>query len=117
MALCVTTEGEQHIRRVIEEYDWLNADLIYADLVSPSDRAFSDEASFWSTDEEMMKAKAVCTDLGASIYPDNPLGFGNQALLIVFPSNCPNNSLPILHSPSAIGSNRSWRPLFARMIH
>ena len=41
MALSVTSEGEQFIRRMLEEFDWLNIDLVYADLVSSFDRAFS----------------------------------------------------------------------------
>jgi hypothetical protein len=115
MALAVTSQGEAHVREAMCKFDWLNFDLRYIDLVGPQDVAFAAEPGIWSNLEERDRAKALCEDLGACIYPHNPLGFGSHGLLLVFPQNCPNNSLPILHSPSTSSANRLWRPLFPRI--
>jgi len=40
---------------------------------------------------------------------DEPRGYGNSGLLLVFSHRCPNNSIPILHE-----SNRRWEGLFRR---
>ena len=112
-----TVEGEEHVRQEIAKSDWLSFDLRHVDLVGPGDCAFPISDSFWANNEEQAKAKALCEDLGAHIYPNNPLGFGNQGLLLAFPVNCPNNSLPILHSPARADATREWLPLFPRAVH
>ncbi len=117
MALAVTPDGDQMIRDVIGAFDWLQFDLRYVDVVGPRDQAFSGALGIWSSQDEKEQAKALCQDLGSLIYPNNPLGFGDQGLLITFPVNCPNNTLPILHSPSRAEASRSWRPLFLRTVH
>ncbi len=117
MALAVTTDGDEMVRNVIGAFDWLQFDLRYVDVVGPREQAFSGDLGIWTSQDEKERAKALCQDLGALIYPNNPLGFGDQGLLISFPMNCPNNTLPILHSPSRAEASRSWRPLFLRTIH
>ncbi|WP_282030017.1 phosphoribosyltransferase-like protein [Paracoccus marcusii] len=64
------------------------------------------------------RAKALFTDLGVRIDKRRPLGYGNMGLLVIFPDNAPNNTLPILRSfskSSLLGSG--WRPLFERVSH
>lgn len=98
-------------------FNWLQFDLRYVEVIGPREQAFPADIGFWTNCEEKERAKALCMDFGASIYPHNPLGFGDQGLLVCFPVNCPNNALPILHSPSHDGASKSWRPLFARVTH
>ena len=117
IALTATPEGEQYVRSALTEIGWLDVDLRICELLAASNFAFSNEESFWRTSEEREEAKALCTDLGATIYHDAPLGFGNQGLLIVFPDTCPNNTLPVLHSYGQSGSAAKWTPLFPRLTN
>jgi hypothetical protein len=117
IALTATSEGKQHVRSALSNVGWLDVDLRICELLAASNFAFSDGGSIWSSAEEREEAKALCTDLGATIYHDAPLGFGNQGLLIVFPDTCPNNTLPILHSHGQSGGAAKWAPLFPRLTN
>lgn len=79
--------------------------------------AFPTSTRVWSTVAEEVRAKALVTDIGTTIYPTNPLGFGGLGLLLVLPTTVPNNTLPILHTPSRSGTNRGWQPLFPRIVN
>ncbi|WP_066114197.1 MULTISPECIES: phosphoribosyltransferase-like protein [Sphingomonadales] len=117
MAVVVTPEGDEMVREAMSAFNWLHFDLRYVNVVGPRDQAFTGELGIWTNQDEKERAKALCQDLGTLIYPHNPLGFGSQGLLVSFPVNCPNNTLPILHSPSHAEATRSWRPLFPRAVH
>lgn len=117
MALAVTPDGDEIVRDAMGVFDWLQFDLRYVDIVGPRQQVFPEGLGIWASQDEKERAKALCRDLGALIYPHNPFGFGDQGLLVCFPVNCPNNTLPILHSPSRAEASRSWRPLFPRAIH
>ena len=65
--------------------------------------------------DEFHAAKELCQRLGINVDKSRPLGYEEQGLLIVFSRNCPNNTLPILHS-SGRGEER-WKPLFERIKH
>jgi hypothetical protein len=117
LALAVTPDGDQMVRDAMGIFDWLQFDLRYVDLVGPQQQAFATELGMWASQDEKERAKALCRDLGSLIYPQNPFGFGDQGLLVSFPVNCPNNTLPILHSPSRADASQSWHPLFPRAIH
>ena len=39
-------------------------------------------------------------------------GYGEQGLLLTFPRNCPNNTLPILHGNRP--GEKGWRAIFPR---
>jgi AAA+ ATPase superfamily predicted ATPase len=117
MAIAVTPDGEEAVRVSMARFDWLQFDFRYVDILGPGQQAFSEGLGIWSSQDEKERAKALCRDVGAMIYPQNPLGFGDQGLLVSFPVNCPNNTLPLLHSPSRADASRSWRPLFPRAVH
>jgi hypothetical protein len=114
LVVAVTPDGDAAVRRQVSSVPWLDFDLRYAESIDDASVAFPESAHGWDSVDEMERARALCRDLGALIYPENPLGYGNQSLLVTFSTNCPNNSLPILHSP---GRSGTWRPLFPRAIH
>jgi hypothetical protein len=116
VALTATADGEQRVRRDLDQIDWLDIDLRVCELLSDESFAFKDENGIWKHSDDKDEAKALCNDIGARIYPNNPLGFGNQGLLIVFPDTCPNNTLPIFHSTNGESKNR-WIPLFPRLTN
>ncbi|MFT5984233.1 MAG: hypothetical protein ACI9RM_002695 [Ulvibacter sp.] len=112
--VCATVEGEDKVRQVLTELD-SNSDLIVCDNISQKHFAFGEHNDIWDNNNEMLAAKDLCMNLGAQIDKQRPLGYVNQGLLVVFSRNCPNNSLPILHSAGR-GSNQ-WKPLFERIKH
>ena len=77
--------------------------------------AFAEEPGIWPSEEDFQKAKALCKDLGARIYKKNPLGFGDMGLLVLYPTTCPNNTLPIIHGSSK--EPNPWVPLFPRPVN
>jgi hypothetical protein len=116
LALAATAEGEHKVLSEIKRIPWVDFNLRICDPLSDRDFAFGVNA-IWTDAGEHERAKALCTDLGVNIYRDNPLGYGGNGLLIVFPETCPNNSLPILHSSSYPGSGQKWLPLFPRLVN
>lgn len=82
------------------------------DLLTESDQCFSENSKIFTSEADREKAKEVALTYGKKIAKNVPLGYRDGQLLVVFPDNCPNNSLSILW---ATGTSRSpWTPLFAR---
>ena len=114
VAICATPKGEDMVRKKLSKLD-VNADLEIYETLGARHFAFSDGFSIWEDKAEMYVAKNLCQQLGVKIDRARPLGYAGEGLLVVFSRNCPNNTLPIIHSPSR-GSN-PWRPLFSRIKH
>lgn len=95
----------------------VDSDFRACEVVGDEHQAFPSDKTGWQSEEMWERAKALCNQIGASIYHRNPLGYGDMGLLIVFPTTVPNNSLPILHSHSKAGSKLVWAPLFHRITH
>lgn len=112
--LLATREAEQFIRRGFGKLAHSKIDFRAGELLADA-TAFVGERGIFDTVDEMEAAKSLTRDLGARIYKDNPLGYGDLGLLIVFPTTVPNNSLPILHSMSK-SSSKKWFPLFPRVV-
>jgi hypothetical protein len=115
VALFATTEGETQVRRLLSGFDGLRCDLRVCEHLTPQYFAFPNgdsELGFWASVDEREKARALCREIGSRTYKRDPLGFGGQGLLLVFPNTVPNNSLPILHSASR--GDVPWRPIFER---
>jgi hypothetical protein len=110
VVLMATMEADERIRSALSLPRGMDVDLRICELIRPEHYAFSLESRIWSGEEESAKARAFVSELGRQIYPDQPLGYGNLGLLVVFPETCPNNSLPILHATGSSG----WQPLFLR---
>ena len=107
-----TRDGEEYLRNQLEVIEYGGIDLYIGNTIQKPHYAFSDDSKLWEDELEMHKARELCDNNGAKIAKKTPLGYGDQGLLLVLPMNCPNNSLPILHSEGK-GVN-GWKPLFPR---
>ena len=114
VVLLASSKGEQRVRRTIKEFGF-PADLRVCELIEPRHFAFGNETKIWKDKAEAERAKALCLEAGTRVYKKQPLGFGDDGLLVVFPMTCPNNSLPILHSSSKTA--HKWTPLFERPVN
>jgi hypothetical protein len=83
--------------------------------LGPEVRAFHPDAGIFDTDADRDAAKDLMSAIGRSLGARPPLGFQDQGLLVVFESNCPNNSLPALWKNGEY-SGKPWFPLFERMV-
>jgi hypothetical protein len=118
VAILATKEADKKIRDALSKVEGVNVDFRACEVLEPPTvQVFDGLNGIWSTQDELERAKALCTDLGARVYPKDPLGFGDQALLVVFPTTVPNNSLPILHSHARMTSSKRWIPLFERVTN
>lgn len=77
-------------------------------------RAFHENANIFSSAADRVAAKDLMSAIGRSLKARPPLGFQNQGLLVVFESNCPNNTLPALWRAGDY-AGRPWLPLFERL--
>jgi hypothetical protein len=78
-------------------------------------RPFSAESGVFSTDKERHDAEEMTRSIGKALMPQNPLGYGGQALLTLFEFNCPNNVAPIFWRAGSV-SGTPWVPLFERLF-
>lgn len=74
-----------------------------------SDRCFHETSSIFPDLEDRERARALCTDRGASLEPKHPLGYDDTEAAVCFETRCPNNSLPVLWK-----SGPNWEALFPR---
>ncbi|MFA0505076.1 AAA family ATPase [Vibrio sp. 10N.222.54.B12] len=112
--LCGTPEGEEHVRTTLSTLD-ANSDLVVCETLENRHFAFGEGNGIWADIDELHSAKELCQRLGIYVDKSRPLGYNEQGLLVVFSRNCPNNTLPILHSIGR-GEDR-WKPLFERIKH
>ena len=115
-ALFATEQGTDRVRTAISALEYDLIDFRAGEVLTEDDFAFAGETGVFGSVTEKERAKALAEDIGVNIYPDNPLGFGGQSLLLVLPTTVPNNTLPILHTRSRPGSPE-WRPLFERVTN
>lgn len=77
-------------------------------------KAFDDGSDVFESDSDREAAKDLFAAIGRSLSVRPALGYRNQGLLVVFESNCPNNSLPALWKTGTYGG-RDWNPVFQRL--
>lgn len=82
------------------------------DILTESDRCFSESSTIFTSEADREKAKEIALTYGKKIVKNAPLGYKDGQLLVVFPDNCPNSSLPILWKTGT--SSSPWTPLFGR---
>lgn len=115
-ALLATLVGQQTLLDSLSKLEYTRIDFRAGEILDESASFFAGEKGVFATTEERDRAKAVAEDIGATIYRKAPLGYGDQALDVVFPTSVPNNSLPLLHSHGK-GPAPNWRPLFERLVN
>jgi hypothetical protein len=77
-------------------------------------RAFDPEADIFESEEDRLAAEELFRAVGRALGAPHPLGFKGQGMLVLFESNCPNNTLPALWRSGAY-AGRPWTALFDRM--
>lgn len=77
--------------------------------LTPSQRPFTADSTVFKNELDQEKAEQVVKEYGRRLVRSMPLGFAQQAALVTFPDNCPNNAPPIFWSDAD-----GWRPLFPR---
>jgi hypothetical protein len=115
VTIAATKDGFEFVHEHIEEQFGERVKFRVCEVLDDRYTAFGNDATLWESESERNKAKSICLNLGVDIYRDNPLGFGNQGLLLVFPTTVPNNTIPILHSSGS--RDKRWRPLFPRLVN
>ena len=114
VVVCATAEGEDKVRVSLSELD-KKADMVVFETLDARHYAFAEGCSIWDDKSELSAAADLCQRLGVKLDKTRPLGYGGAGLLVVFSRNCPNNTLPIIHS-SGRGEN-NWCPMFERVKH
>ena len=99
MVVAATVQAQDEIRKETDLQVMTQYDLI------SSDNIFSDDCRHFSTDEKQTVLK-YCNEH----FPEKPKGYGDCGLLFVLQHDCPNNSIPLLHSYN----KDRWMPLFPR---
>ena len=111
---CATIEGEEKVRQTLSSLSE-TSDLLIHENLDKKHYAFNEIEPIWSDETERNAAIDLIQRLGSNVDKNRPLGYKNSALLVVFNRNCPNNTLPILHSRGR--GELAWVPLFVRVKH
>lgn len=74
-------------------------------------QAFSEPSLFYDRDDRKSMARRIARTYGATLRPNDPLGFRNGQLMIGFRHNVPNNTLPIFSAPV---DGTGWESPFPR---
>jgi hypothetical protein len=104
------TPGEEALAAFAD----LPCEVVVGLKLGPEVRAFHEDAKIFETDADRLAAKDLMAAIGRSMKSRPPLGFKDQGLLVVFESNCPNNTLPALWKGGDYAGRR-WLPLFERV--
>ena len=105
-------EAKDYIESEFEKMKIKNIKIIICEPLTQRDKCFSDDSKIFINADERRNAKDLCWDKGYTLVKNNPLGFGNCQVAIIFPETCPNNCLPILWA-----ENETFTPLFKRKIN
>lgn len=108
-----TERSAQAIQSIQGTHPDISFDFYICNHIEEHHMAFHADNGTWQSAIEKEKAIALCRRIGTKVYPRHPLGYGEMSLTIVFPDNCPNNSLPILHSGGK--GEGGWKPIFPRI--
>ena len=87
----------------------LPIEIVVGDTLTTADKAFDTNNDIFESNSDRLHAERLAKEIGIKLERKWPLGYEDGQSLVVFYSNCPNNSLPILHKGDA-----NWRPLFKR---
>lgn len=109
-------KGRDSVLKLINGSDYDFIELFVGEIFDESEKIFSDTSRYYSNEDERERMKSILIDhYGTMVDFRRPSGFENSQVGIVFPSNCPNNSLPILWK-DVKKKNKKWVALFPRSI-
>lgn len=111
VTICAVQESVDKLNDLEKNVDF-EYEFLSADVLNERDKCFSEESEFFSNNNEKQKAKEIALQYGRKLEKKQPLGYGDSELLVTFPDNCPNNTLPIFYKE--LKTNPKWRPLFKR---
>lgn len=117
ITLVATQTAQEKILSEFEKLEDFDVDFRTCEILPTKHYALPADKSGFSSEDEWERAKSTLTHLGSRIDRKRPLGFGQQGLLVVFPTNVPNNTLPIIRSRSRGMSTTPWYPIFERITH
>lgn len=109
--VAATTEGLRQLDELRNQLQ-MHVEVYVGDILADEDFCFNPASRFFASDADREYARQIARKYGEILWPDNPLGYGEQGLAVVFEHTCPNNSLPILWSEGT--GDQRWRPLFER---
>ena len=107
-ALCGFSEAIEKVKRAAKKLK-INLQVFVDETLEPSEKAFADDGSVFNSTQQRLLAKSIALEKGLELEKKCPLGYGDCEAMVVFFSNCPNNSLPILFK-----SNDDFRAIFPR---
>ena len=112
-AVCGLRRGLEKVKTVVDNAS-LSAQVrvVVGDLLDETDQCFSDQSGVFSSSQDRNEARSIAKKYGTELDGNQPLGYDDSQLLVVFHDNCPNNTLPILWKESI--SKPKWKPLFQR---
>ncbi|MBY5714721.1 ATP-binding protein [Rhizobium leguminosarum] len=117
LTIASTPAAQTVLENRFARIDEIDVRFLTAEVLDNNSLALPDDFSGFSSKDEWERARALCQDIGSKIDKRRPLGYGGQGLLVVFPTNTPNNTIPLLRSHSKSTPGTKWFPLFERISH
>lgn len=117
ITIASTAAAKTVLENRFDKIDEVDVRFLTAEVLDNSSLALPDDFSGFASKDEWERARALCQDIGSKIDKRRPLGYGGQGLLVVFPTNTPNNTIPLLRSHSKPAQGAKWYPLFERISH
>lgn len=109
IGICGLEAGKTRVEHTAEKLG-LPVRMSVCDPLGDDARCFSDSSPVFSDPISRQRARELAIRYGSRLEKSAPLGYADGQLLVVFESNCPNNSLPVLWKRS-----KEWSPLFERV--
>ena len=106
--------GRDSVFKLISKSDYEFIKLFVGETFDESEKVFSDSSRYYSNGEERDRMRSILIEhYGKMIDYNRPSGYEGTQVGIVFPGNCPNNSLPILWK-NVDKETKKWSALFPR---
>jgi hypothetical protein len=109
VAVCGFEKALNKIDAVVRKLEF-PLELFCVDVLSDADVVFSNKSAVFPDSIHREKALLIAKEKGESLEKKHPLGFGDCQSVVVFLSNCPNNTHTILYNETD-----GWMPLFPRL--
>ncbi|MBX9939063.1 MAG: hypothetical protein K2Y32_07400 [Candidatus Obscuribacterales bacterium] len=79
-------------------------------------KCFDAGIGIFQGDNDRLKAMSIANEFGLKLRQEDPLGFNDSQMVVVFHDNSPDNTLPVLNAlPNQRSKTKSWIPLFPRI--